>query len=286
MSTELEIPGKKIAIVGFTSSHQFAPWGQDGWELWVCNNLHGFVPDNWHRLYDLHDYETIASDKEHEAFLRTCQKPVVVWKPRPEWPASVAFPKDAATEVFGRYFTNSISWMTAHAIMEIGSEAEAWAAVQVEALLKENEGLEPLKAVLFDSARNQFMANSEIHIYGVDMAQGTEYAAQRPSCEYFLGLASGMGIKTYVPPQSDLLKVAAMYGVEDDSALRIKLDDREKELKSRMDVLTQNYNEIQAQLYQLQGALETTRYFRGVWINPAANRDGSKKSDEALEVGA
>lgn len=269
--------GRKIAIIGFTSSHQFAPWGQDGWELWICNNLHGFVPDQWSRLYDLHDLATIQSDKDHEAFLRRSEKPVYVWTAREEWPASVSFPKDACTETFGRYFTNSISWMTAHALMEMGSSAEEWARAQVAELIAEQPGLEPLQSVLFDSARNQYMAECELHIYGVDMAQGTEYAAQRPSCEYFLGIAAGMGVKTYVPPQSDLLKNTALYGVEDDSFLRIKLDDREQELVARMNGLTNQYNETQAQLYQLQGALETTRYFRGVWCNPAANRDGSKK---------
>jgi len=280
--------GRKIAIIGFTSSHQYAPWGQDGWELWICNNLHQFVPESWSRLYDLHDLETIRSDKDHEAFLRRCEKPVVVWNAREEWPASVAFPKDAAVETFGRYFTNSISWMTAHALMEMGSSAEEWARGQVKALLEDNPGLEPLEAVLFDSARNQYMSECELHIYGVDMAQGTEYANQRPSCEYFLGLAAGMGVKIHVPPQSDLLKNTTLYGVEDDSFLRIKLDDREKELVGRMNGLQEAFNQTQAQILQLQGALETTRYFKTVWTNPRAERDGSAKEApaEALGLGA
>ena len=273
----IEVPSRKIAIIGFTSSHQEAPWGQPDWELWICNNLHIFVPPTWHRLYDLHDDATITSDKDHEAFLRRCEKPVVVWRPRPEWPSSVAFPRDAATDAFGRYFTNSISWMTAHAILEIGGDAQAWAQQQVDELINDNPTLEPLSPVLLDSARHQFLANSEIHIYGVDMAQGTEYANQRPSCEYFLGLAAGMGIQIHVPPTSDLLKNTVLYGVEDDSFLRLKLDEREKELVGRMNGLTQQFNESQAQLYQLQGALETTRYFKTVWTNPRAERDGSAK---------
>ncbi len=280
--------GRKIAIIGFTSSHQFAPWGQDSWELWACNNLHQFIPDSWSRLYDLHDLATIQGDKDHEAFLRRCEKPVYVWTAREEWPASVSFPKDACVETFGRYFTNSISWMTAHALMEMGSSAEVWAVEQVKVLLEENPGLAPLESVLFDSARNQYMAECELHIYGVDMAQGTEYANQRPSCEYFLGLAAGMGVKTYVPPQSDLLKNTTLYGAEDDSFLRIKLDDREKELVARMNGMQEQFNQAQAQLLQLQGALETTRYFKTVWTNPRAERDGQAKEApaEALGVGA
>ena len=46
-------------------------------------------------------------------------------------------------------------------------------------------------------------------MYGVDMAQDTllaaEYSEQRPSCEYFIGLAEGAGIRVDIPGGSDLL---------------------------------------------------------------------------------
>jgi len=239
-------PEKKVAIIGFTMSRDEAPWNQPGWEIWVCNNLalHLRPEQKFDRIYDLHDYGTISSDKPHEAYLRTTDKPVVVWNPRPEWPSSVPFPKDQITEAFGRYFSNSISWMIAHAIFE---------------------------------------GATDIHVYGVDMAQGTEYAAQRPSCEYFLGLAAGRGINVHIPQTSDLLKVAAMYGVEDDSALRIKLETRERELNERAALLNQQAQQVRDHQNQVAGALENTRYFRSVCLNPAANRDGSRKvsSEEA-----
>lgn len=257
----LSRPEKKVAIVGFTNSREQAPWGQPGWEIWLCNNLWKFVPPaHWHRLYDLHDDATITGDGEHSAFLagveqktmdgqpvRLGDRLAVVWKPRAEWPTSVGFPKDEIVEAFGRYFTNSISWMIAQAIHE---------------------------------------GATEIHVYGVDMAQGSEYAAQRPSCEYFLGLAAGRGIKVYVPPQSDLLKTSAMYGIEDDSALRIKLDERTKELEQRLNMLQSQHQQINNQIHQVLGARENTAYFRSVWVNAAANRDGSKKTAEAQEPAA
>lgn len=222
-------PRKKVAIIGFTESKSLAPWDDPTFEKWICNNLHLFVPDKWQRCYDLHDDKTITSDARHVQFLQTnTEKPVVVWDPRPEWPASVPFPKRQVIETFGRYFTNSISWMIAHAIME---NAE------------------------------------EIHIYGVDMAQTSEYGSQRPSCEYFLGLAVGLGIKVYVPPTSDLLKVTAMYGLEDDSAFYAKAVEREAVLAAKMQELQQQLNNGQLQLASFQGALETTRYFKSVWTN-------------------
>lgn len=36
---------------------------------------------------------------------------------------------------------------------------------------------------------------SEIHMYGVNMANNEEYAYQKPSCEFWIGYAMGMGIE-------------------------------------------------------------------------------------------
>lgn len=250
------IATKKVAIVGFTNSMSQAPWGQEGWEIWICNNLWKFTDHRWHRLYDLHDAKTIESDKEHVAFLSGFpqthisgnetslkDRPVYSFYSKPDWKSHVPYPKDQITDLFGRYFTNSISWMIAHAIAENATE---------------------------------------IHVYGVDMAQGTEYANQRPSCEYFLGLAAGMGIKVYVPPESDLLKNTTLYGAEDDSALYMKISERERELRQRIGQVESGLNDMQRQLFQLQGALETTNYFKTVWTTPRAERDGGPK--EVSEV--
>jgi hypothetical protein len=266
-------PERKIAIIGYTASRHLAPWGQEGWEMWPCNNLplHLLPGQEWHRLYDLHDHDTIVSDKAHEAFLRgetvksvqdgrdvnIGDRKVVVWKPREEWPNAVAYPKDGVLETFsnlsgGRYFSNSISWMIAHAICE---------------------------------------AATEIHVYGVDMAQSGEYSAQRPSCEYWLGFAEALGIKVHIPDTSDLLKCAFLYGVDDDGPISAKMADRAKELKGRLDAVVQQQTMLQNQQQQLRdaqmqmaGALEDVSYWRGTWMNARANRDGSAKDSEAPDA--
>lgn len=270
-------PAVNIAIIGYTSTRAEAPWDDPAWNRWICNNLHQFVPDKWERLYDLHAHGEIVKDVAHEAFLRKCRKPVYVFEPQADWPGSVAFPKDEVTGCFGRYFTNSISWMTAHAIMEIVTAADAWAEAQAKQMIEAQPGLGALLGVLQAAARSAFLGGSTIGIWGVDMAQGTEYAAQRPSCEYFLGHAAGIGIKIFVPPASDLLKNIALYGAEDDSAIRAKMENRENDLTQRMGQMQAQQNELFAQLNQMQGALEDTRYWKGVWLNPHAERDGSPK---------
>lgn len=274
---------RKIAVVGYTNSRAEAPWDDPAFERWICNDLHKYVPDKWDRLYDLHDEKTIASDADHSVWLTKNRKPAYVWDPRPEWPGSIRYPKEEATAAFGRYFTNSISWMIAHAIMECASSADAWAAQQAAAVVEANPGLEALSGVLAGAARVDYLGRCAIHVYGVDMAQGTEYAAQRPSCEYFLGLAAGMGITTFVPLTSDLLKNMTLYGAEDDSAIRAKMDDRIADLERRMAELQNQAGQIGAHINQCQGALEDTRYWKGVWLNAHAERDGSAKGSQPAQ---
>lgn len=260
-------PVKKVAIVGFTYSRELAPYDDPSFEIWACNNLWRFI-QRFDRLYDLHDDETIASDADHSAFLRgeTRQKadgtdivigdrPILVWKPREEWAQAFGYPKDAVLDAFkhlqgGRYFTNSISWMIAHAICE---------------------------------------GAKEIHVYGVDMAQGSEYSAQRPSCEYWLGFAEALGIKVFIPDTSDLLKCAFLYGVDDDGPIFTKMNERAKELKARLaaiqqqqQMITQQQQEFRDAQMQLMGALEDCGYWKGTWLAPHANRDGSAKDAEGL----
>lgn len=241
---------KNVAIVGFTGSREEAPWGADGWHVWVCNNLWKFVPDKWDRVYDVHPYVDIAAsdDKDHLKFLAETDKHVVMMDPPDGWGRNVhLLPRDEITHALGGYFTNSISWMVAHALIE-------W----------RDAGYTPDEC--------------QLHIYGVDLAQAGEYAAQRPSCEYLLGIAVGMGVTVYVPPSSDLLKTGDLYGVGAGSPLRAKLVARKKELEQRMGQMQGQHTQLQQQigqteaaLNQLAGAKEQVDYMLGVWLPDPGN---------------
>jgi len=239
-------PVKKVAIVGYTDSRHDAPYSDAEWDIWGLNNLHvQCSPEQlagFNRWYDLHDRATIVADPPHEAWLKTTQLPVYVWEARPEWPSTVNFPRSEVLEEFGRYFTNSISWMIAHAILE---------------------------------------GATSIGVYGVDMAQSGEYSAQRPSCEYFLGLAAGLGIELVIAETSDLLKSATVYG-ESDGGLRAKLEQRSKDLGSRTEQVRAEIERLNAALYQLSGAKESNDYILGVWTQPAARRDVGGPRDPNL----
>lgn len=87
-------------------------------------------------------------------------------------PGTNLYPKTEIINKFGDFFTNSISWMIALAL---------------------HEGVDKLG------------------IYGVDMMLPTEYAHQRPSVLYFIGIAKSMGIEVILPEESMIFHKNELY---------------------------------------------------------------------------
>jgi hypothetical protein len=241
-----EKPYRKVAILGFAPSWVDAPFKDESFEIWALNEMYKLFAkkpearaDKW---FEIHSPDSPSKNtKEHRAFLQNCQIPLYMWDHSEEFPNSVKFPKDELLDFFGkpygepfRYFTNSISWMIAFAIYE---------------------------------------RYDEIHVYGVDMAADSEYGFQRPSCEYFLGVAAGMGIKLYIPKNSDLLKATLLYGFETDNAQRIANRKRQADLKSKktqyineLSNLKNRERELEAAVNQIDGALQDCKYWMTNWM--------------------
>ena len=300
----------RIAIVGFTASHRKAPWGVEGWNIWACNNLPRIIPDQWHRLYDLHTLDEIAAypeiDREFltgsavdrldgEGKVALNGRPLYTLYPQEGWPTAVEFPQREITAAFDDYYTNSISWMVSHALLEMAAAADTFAdgkLAELEAIAQDRAYHEMVEPGLRAALRSEYLSQCELHIYGVDMSTGTEYSAQRPSVEWHLGIARGMGVKLHVPIESDLLKTVGMYGTLNTAPFAAKLEERRRELTERGqqiqafdDKRDQERKAEQIQIAeqrgQIRGALETVNYFSDVWLHPSANRDGSKKDQAA-----
>jgi len=162
----------------------------------------------------------------------------------------VLFPREKVVENFpiyvmqdGRlvrrgctYYTNSISYLIALAMYEL-------------------EGVEE---------------DSAIGLWGVDMAQHgrhlkSEYAAQRPSCELFIGIGIGRGIKMVIPPECDLLKCKSMYGFDTYSDQHQKAMVRKKELEQRIGEAKRIASQKHEEAVFLEGALEDM-YYNDQWI--------------------
>jgi hypothetical protein len=217
-------PKKKVAIVGFSAHKVEAPYDDKTFEIWGLNDLYEAIP-RWNRWFEMHsdaqikDYCTRKQGKPYLEGLSGLGVPVYMQKHRPEVPLSVPYPIEEVKAEFGDYFTNSISYMIAMAI------------------------------------REQYHT---IHVYGVDMAQSSEYNFQRPSCEYFLGFARGRGIEIKLPKTSDLLKVKYLYGYEDD--LRTSFEARIKEIRdgvvARKAAADQAAQQNQSASLQYMGAID------------------------------
>lgn len=232
---------RKVAIIGFAeSSRNLAPFQDESFEIWGLNELYQQIPPRWHRWFQLHAREEYTKDfsdrdDEHIAFMNKMGIPIYMCRHYDDIPNSVAYPLEEVVEHFtlcpkirecraegkrclqcrewDAYFTNSISYMIALAIYE---------------------------------------KYDVIHIYGVDMAQDTEYGHQKPSCEFFVGWARGAGIEVYLPLPSDLCKSFFYYGFEKENLMKKKYRVKREEMQERVKLHQKNMEELDKQMQNLQ----------------------------------
>ena len=225
---------KKVAIVGYTPTRVDAPYGDESWEIWGLNDLYRFKDEvrRWTRWFDMHQDTPsptgrLSLSEKVEEFARW-ECRIYMQEKHPSVPCSVKYPLNEIIDEFGNYFTNSISYMIALAIYEG-----------------------------FD----------EIGVWGVDMATDSEYGHQRPSCEYFLGIAVGKGIKVYVHPAADLLKTKTLYGYEThkEDVYTHKIKNMVKKMSA--DKAQAEHQMLQAQktVWQYDGAISMARQIEKVW---------------------
>jgi hypothetical protein len=242
----------KVAIVGCADSKDETPFGNAAeFEFWGVNNLYLTMPRPWTRWFDLHSFTNNNGQwsrradadfrgqpvAKYMAGLQALNIPVYMQKSWALVPNSVVYPINEMITEFGDYFTNTISYMIAFAIVQ---------------------GFE------------------EIYVFGVDMAIDIEYRAQRPSCEYFIGIAQGRGIKVVVPDTCDLLKTRFLYGYHEikETAFSQKLEKMGKSMIKRREkaMLQMEQAKKQAefhmrQVHEYNGAIATKDEINMRWDN-------------------
>lgn len=238
---------KKVAIVGFApSSYLLAPFQNPDWEIWSLNEaytLPGFTrADRWFEVHIRDEVDVTQRDPNHIDWLRA-QKALPIYMIRrfDDIPMSVKFPIDQFIRKFKTsYWTNTVSYMIALAVAE---------------------------------------GFTTIAIYGVDMAQGSvqggpsEYAEQRPSCEYFIGWARAKGCTVIVPPQSDLLGSIGLYGYDGDgSRFKGKARARIAELHGRINGMRQQLSVIERNRFGAFGEIQGLTQALGVLKLDAEDR--------------
>ena len=228
----------KVAILGFTETWKLAPFNDPTFEIWGLNELYTLIPryDRWFDIHSRHAYENDKTrTSDHVETLKKMTVPIYMHQHWDDIPMSVPYPLQEMLARFPNpspnwrsYFNNSISYMLALALVE---------------------------------------GFQEIHIYGVDMAADSEYHNQRPSCEYFVGIAQGAGRTVYIPPESDLLKEVWLYGFEQDSAIGFdrKLNGWEADLQSKWNALNNEIAQKTAAREQYAGAIQTAQHMKKNW---------------------
>lgn len=232
----------KVCIVGYTQTQLHAPWTDESYDMWGINDLYLWMEEQakvagWGDIYasgrlswfQLHrttsgdqPFKTGARDPKHVEWLQAGKCPIWMWKTYKEFPTSMAYPIHAILKEFPRaYINNSISWQIALA-MHLGYK--------------------------------------HIALYGIDMALDgvtgeSEYAHQRPSVEYYIGIAEGRGITVEIPELSELCRVGYLYGWDNPSVGRQKYVERVQQLEMNEAGAVDSYNQQKWQLAEQRGMI-------------------------------
>jgi len=219
---------RKVALIGKAANTQKdAPFDDSTWEIWTLYDMvqRGEVPRT-DRHFELHRLDKFRDQEpEYYQWLKLDHgMPLYLREEVTDIPHGIAYPVADVTDRFGRYFTNTVSWMIAMAIDE-----------KVD----------------------------EIGLWGVDMAADTEYGSQRPSCEYFLGLAVGQGIKVSIAKGSMLLRNNELYGFETDSGeQRQIIRGKRGEVASLLGRLREDRNQAALNAAACEGALQILDFWQ------------------------
>lgn len=220
----------KIIILGTApSSLNLAPVDNPEWEVWSCSPGTYHVP-KIDRFFELHRWEPGVPwfSEGYVKFLTEFAGPVMMTTRVPEVKNCTLLPHEDLVKKYGPYFfTSSIAWMLAMAIEQ-----------------------KPEK----------------IALYGVDMGTTQEYKDQRLGCQYFASLARAMGIEVGVPPESDLLRPAPLYGVCEQSHVWIKQVARNKELMTRLQTVESEIQAKSEEKHFLNGAIDDQDWNLHSWF--------------------
>lgn len=221
---------KNICLVGSApSSMALAPYDSPDWEIWACSPGTYGVARNVKRFFELHRYEPGQPwfSEGYCNFLQNFPGTLYIAQEDHRLPNAEVLDWRYLVDKYSPYFfTSSLAWMMAMAIEE-GAD--------------------------------------KIALYGVDMAATEEYGYQRAGCQYFALLAKSMGIEVGVPPESDLLRPAPLYGVSEVSHSFIKNLQRERELKQRLADAQMRKTQAEKEETFLQGALDDHTWNQNTW---------------------
>ena len=158
---------------------------------------------------------------------------IVMQEHNPEIPKSEAYPYEAIKKKYhldamgeNLYVTNTITWMILMALEE---------------------------------------GYTDISLYGIHMSHATEYAYQRASCSWVLGIIHGWILdgkpyKLTIPKESQLLKAEYEYGFKEPTRTMEYLQGRQEGMKKGIDEVNEKINSLTASKLRTEGALSEAKH--------------------------
>lgn len=239
----------KVAIVGYApSSRDKAPYDDQEWDIWGVNELY-LLAKRVDVIFDMHKESVLRSkdrNPNHFKWLCDAKIPIVLLNPNKKIKTGIRFPLEFVLNFFRDYFTNSVSYMIAIAVL---------------------------------------LGYKEIGLWGVDMATEEEYQHQRPSVEYFVGKAEAIlelrGGRLVIPPESDICKALYHYGYDDELIMNHQLKNkaRKNELQTRINGYRAQAEQAMMAMNQMMGALDDCNYWERTWVNPQKIGNEIMKND-------
>ncbi len=222
---------RKIAVLGSAvSSVRLAPFDDPTWEIWACSPANKSLPrcDVW---FELHNPEVKVREGLTEWLDWLKQQPIVyLQKAYSDYKGGRELPLQALLQNWGPFWwTSQLAYMLAMAIEQ---------------------------------------KPKVIGIYGVDMAANSEYNQQRLGCQYFIQhIVRNTDIELVVPPESDILEAAPLYGYCESSRQWRKYAARKNELAARIANLSHETDQKLAEKAHLVGAMDDMEYQLAHWAN-------------------
>lgn len=221
----------KVALVGFCEgSRNWTPYLDPEFEIWGLNNGRVFQPvaHRWFDMHGAHIYRwELRRPHKHLEFLKSFPGPVYMHDYDPEIPTTVTYPLQEVAEYLG---------------------VNIWRTEPGKDLVQATGDPYLPSTISYQLALALYEGFREVHLYGIDLNTGGEYAWQKAGVEFLLGFAAASGVKVVLPENCPLLR-GNLYGrgfkkPEGEKVSKSQYEVRLKELQERLAKVTAKYHQV------------------------------------------
>ena len=221
LSATVQVPLKRIAIIGTAQSWTYCPWQDKTLAVAALNDCYALGLPRADVWFDLHPFNEMVfvernasrtvdasqipvgsyvRPQQHLEWLRTRPFPVFLQQAPIGWSNARTFPVEQVLAWWQKFWPYRVDWK--------GSVSQG----------RDYEGSTPCWMLMW-AIMEGF---TEIHIYGIHLATEWEYVEQRPNMEFILGAASALGVKIVLPTTTPICQGKFRYAYEPKADLPVQ----------------------------------------------------------------